>query len=97
MFQDIGLSKDLNELFKKYLGESSEALDIDFSIQVLSFGSWPFQQSFSFSLPNELEQCVNRFTKFYSAQHSGRKLLWIYSMSKGELVANCFKSRYTFQ
>lgn len=97
MFQDIGLSKDLNELFKKHLSESSEALDIDFSIQVLSFGSWPFQQSFSFSLPNELEHCVNRFTKFYSAQHSGRKLLWIYSMSKGELVANCFKSRYTFQ
>merc|ERR1719163_2296805 len=42
MFQDIGVSKDLNENFKKHMG-NSEPLDIDFSIQVLSSGSWPFQ------------------------------------------------------
>merc|ERR1719189_2456310 len=43
MFQDVGVSKDLNENFKKHMG-NSEPLDIDFSIQVLSSGSWPFQQ-----------------------------------------------------
>ena len=47
MFQDIGVSKDLNENFKKHLRD--EPLDIDFSIQVLSSGSWPFQQSCVFS------------------------------------------------
>lgn len=97
MFQDIGISKDLNEKFKRKLCDSSESLDIDFSVQILGSGSWPFQTSFSFILPNELERCVNRFTTFYSEQHSGRKLHWLYNMSKGELVANCFKSRYTFQ
>ncbi|KAG5316306.1 CUL1 protein, partial [Acromyrmex insinuator] len=85
MFQDIGVSKDLNEQ------------DIDFSIQVLSSGSWPFQQSFTFSLPTELERSVHRFTTFYSSQHSGRKLNWLYNMSKGELHTNCFKNRYTLQ
>lgn len=34
MFQDIGVSKDLNEQFKRHLTNSSEPLDIDFSIQV---------------------------------------------------------------
>ena len=95
MFQDIGVSKDLNENFKKHLAE--EPLDIDFSIQVLSSGSWPFQQSCVFSLPTELERCVRRFTAFYSGQHSGRKLNWLYHMSKGELVTNCFKNKYTLQ
>lgn len=54
VFQDIGLSKDLNETFRQHLVKSNEPLDIDFSIQVLSSGSWPFQQSFTFSLPTEV-------------------------------------------
>ena len=65
--------------------------------QVLSSGSWPFQQSCVFSLPTELERCVHRFTAFYGGQHSGRKLNWLYHMSKGELVTNCFRNRYTLQ
>ncbi|TGZ54491.1 Cullin-1 [Temnothorax longispinosus] len=97
MFQDIGVSKDLNEQFRRHLTNSAEPLDIDFSIQVLSSGSWPFQQSFTFSLPSELERSVHRFTTFYSSQHSGRKLNWLYNMSKGELHTNCFKNRYTLQ
>merc|ERR1739838_542331 len=97
MFQDVGVSKDLNENFKKHLGNSGEPLDIDFHIQVLSSGSWPFQQSCVLSLPSELERCVTRFTAFYGAQHSGRKLNWLFHMSKGELVTNCFKNKYTLQ
>lgn len=53
--QDIGVSKDLNEAFRRHLTNSAEPLDIDFSIQVLSSGSWPFQQSFTFSLPSEVK------------------------------------------
>jgi len=97
MFQDIGVSKDLNESFRGHLANSNEPLAIDFHIQVLSSGSWPFQQSCKFSLPSELERCVTRFTGFYGGQHSGRKLNWLYHMSKGELVTNCFKNRYTLQ
>jgi len=97
MFQDIGVSKDLNENFKRHLTNTGEPLDIDFSIQVLSSGSWPFQQSCVFSLPTELERCVTRFTAFYGGQHSGRKMNWLYHMSKGELVTNCFKNKYTLQ
>lgn len=98
MFQDIGVSKDLNEQFRKHMENSREELGLDFSIQVLSSGSWPFQQSFTFALPQALERSVQRFTVFYSSQHSGRKLHWLYNMSKGELIANCFsRNRYTLQ
>ncbi|GFR62792.1 cullin-1 [Elysia marginata] len=97
MFQDIGVSKDLNENFRKHLESSQEPLDIDFSIQVLSSGSWPFQLSCSFTLPVELERSYQRFTSFYSGRHSGRKLNWLYQMSKGEVVTNCFKNRHTLQ
>uniref|UniRef100_A0A131YPM7 Cullin-1 n=1 Tax=Rhipicephalus appendiculatus TaxID=34631 RepID=A0A131YPM7_RHIAP len=98
MFQDIGVSKDLNEQFRKHMSNTEDNLGLDFSIQVLSSGSWPFQQSFTLALPQALERSVQRFTMFYSSQHSGRKLHWLYNMSKGELIANCFhKNRYTLQ
>ncbi|EHB18179.1 Cullin-1 [Heterocephalus glaber] len=96
MFQDIGISKDLNDQFKKHL-TNLEPLDLDFSIQVLSSGSWPFQQSCTFTIPSELECSYQRFTAFYTSRHSGRKLTWLYQLSRGELVTNCFKNRYTLQ
>lgn len=97
MFQDISVSKELNDSFKNHLSQSGDPLDVDFTIQVLSSGSWPFQQSCTFSLPQELERSFQRFTTFYNNRHSGRKLNWLYQMCKGELVTNCFKNRYTLQ
>ncbi|XP_065666164.1 cullin-1-like isoform X5 [Hydra vulgaris] len=94
MFQDMNVSKDLNDKFKRHVSSQE---NVDFSIQVLSSGAWPFQQSPIFTLPSELERCLLRFTTFYNAQYSGRKLLWLYQLSKGELVTNCFKNRYTLQ
>ncbi|CAG2225779.1 cullin-1-like [Mytilus edulis] len=99
MFQDISVSKELNDQFREHLKKSpaEDQLDIDFSVQVLSSGSWPFQQSCTFALPQEMERSFQRFTCFYSNRHSGRKLNWLYHMSKGELVTHCFKNRYTLQ
>ncbi|XP_052715029.1 cullin-1-like [Crassostrea angulata] len=100
MFQDVSVSKELNDQFRDHLKKTSEEpLDIDFSIQVLSSGSWPFQQSAdcTFTLPQELERSFQRFTCFYNNRHSGRKLNWLYHHSKGEVVTHCFKNRYTLQ
>lgn len=93
MFQDVCLSRDLNEQFK----HSGVILDIDFSINVISSSSWPFHQNLTFTLPQELEQSMQSFTSFYYTQHNGRKLNWLHSMSRGELVARCFNKVYTFQ
>lgn len=52
--QDIGLSKDLNDEFKNYMREKQDVLPLDFQIQVLSSGSWPFTQCVEFALPSEV-------------------------------------------
>ncbi|XP_061271394.1 cullin-1-like [Bos javanicus] len=94
MFQDIGVSKALNAQFKKHLMDS-EPLDLDFSIHVLSYGWWPFEESCTVLLPSELEPCYRRFTAFYASCYSDRKLSWAYQLSEGELVTNYFKNNYT--
>jgi len=96
MFQDIGISKELTEKFNNNAKEHNP-LNVDFQIQVLSSGSWPFQASGAFHIPSELEFCVGRFAGFYNLKHSGRKLNWLYNLSKGELATNYLKNRYTFQ
>ena len=53
--------------------------------------------SLSLSSCLQLERSYQRFTAFYASRHSGRKLTWLYHLSKGELVTNCFKNRYTLQ
>ncbi|XP_030369017.1 cullin homolog 1 [Scaptodrosophila lebanonensis] len=101
MFQDIGVSKDLNTSFKQYLQTENITPEIDFGIEVLSSGSWPFMQSNNFLLPSELERSVQQFNTFYAARHSGRKLNWLYHMCKGELIMSVNRNNsstvYTLQ
>ncbi|KAH9370139.1 hypothetical protein HPB48_015106 [Haemaphysalis longicornis] len=97
MFQDIAVSRDVNEQFMQHVRNSGENLGLDFSIQVLTSGSWPFSQSFDLTLPQELERSVQRFTVFYSKRHSARKLQWLCNLSRGELATNCFGNSYTLQ
>ncbi|XP_077548310.1 cullin-1-like [Haemaphysalis longicornis] len=97
MFQDVTVSKDVTVNFMTWLKSSGETLGVDFTIQVLTSGVWPFAQSPALTLPRELECSVQRFTQFYHDKHPSRKLQWLYSLSKGELVTGCFKNRYTIQ
>ncbi|XP_004347371.1 Cullin 1 [Capsaspora owczarzaki ATCC 30864] len=100
MFNDIGLSKDLSSKFQEHLVASSTKLNLDFSIMVLGSGAWPLQGNTApFSVPDDLVRALERFTTFYQNQHSGRKLMWLYPQSKGELRTSYGKgaTKYTLQ
>lgn len=99
MFTDITLSTDLNDKFKDHM--STKHLDtgkVEFSILVLTAGSWPLQtQSSNFNVPLELEKCVNLFQEYYNTQHHGRKLNWLHHLSKGDLRTLYLKKKYELQ
>lgn len=84
MFNDVGISKDINTKFKDHLDKSTK-MDVDFNVQVLTSGSWPFTKGPDMNLPVELVRCVDRFTTFYAQNHQGRKLTWLFQLAKGEL------------
>uniref|UniRef100_A0A914X4Z2 Cullin family profile domain-containing protein n=1 Tax=Plectus sambesii TaxID=2011161 RepID=A0A914X4Z2_9BILA len=96
MLTDWRSSKELNEAFKEHERNASTPLNLDFSIAVFNSGVWPFRQTFTFELPSELGNCIDRFTTFYNHRHNGRKLSWLLMMSKGELTTRCFQKKYTF-
>ena len=82
----MGVSKDLMAKFNTKV--SNKAIK-DFSMMVLTSGSWPFtQQAEVLTLPATLESCCEKFKMFYNQQHQGRVLKWLFHLSKGELVTS---------
>ncbi|KAJ3219380.1 Cullin-2 [Dinochytrium kinnereticum] len=76
MFTDMALSGDVNRHFTSDLAKKGTPLSIDFSILVLTAGSWPLVNNvvFDVQLPSELEQAVSEFSKFYVSLHNGRRI-----------------------
>ncbi|KAL9931681.1 hypothetical protein V8E36_009467 [Tilletia maclaganii] len=100
MFADMEVSKTLNEKFKEKMAATHDKaeLDIDFYCLVLANGVWPISQSAAeFIIPSELQPSYKRFEGFYGNQHSGRKLQWVWHLSRNDVRTSGFNQRYVFQ
>jgi len=107
MFTDMNISEDLNTKFANFLqnsdaeGGSGEAsleqrLGINFSVLVLTAGSWPFHQSNipTLTIPQELVKSVQKFENFYNTNFSGRKLTWMHHLCTVEVKVTYLKKPY---
>ncbi|TGZ77072.1 Cullin-domain-containing protein [Ascodesmis nigricans] len=101
MFQDMQISKDLNDNYKQWLSEKSIKTSVDFSCQVLGTSFWPLNPpNTAFNAPEVINNAISTFVDFYNDKHSGRKLSWLWHLSKGDLKANYCRGAkvpYTFQ
>ncbi|KAI5785046.1 Cullin [Peziza echinospora] len=103
MFQDMQISKDLNDSYKGWneKNPSDKGSNVDFSVQVLGTSFWPLNPpNTPFNIPEVITETYTRFQKFYDEKHSGRKLNWLWHLCKGEMKASyCRQSKapYTFQ
>jgi cullin 1 len=102
MFQDMQISKDLNNGFKEHIKTAAlekHALDSTYSILGTSF--WPLTPpNTTFNPPAEVQSDLERFSRFYKNKHEGRKLTWLWQLCKGEVKTNYCKNQktpYTFQ
>lgn len=99
MFSDMALCKDLNDQFREKMAQTHDAADLtlDFHALALATGSWPLQApSTGLTIPIELLPTYERFTRYYQNKHSGRKLTWLWQLSRMELKTNYTKQKYTF-
>ncbi|KAF9918224.1 hypothetical protein FBU30_000313 [Linnemannia zychae] len=96
MFTDMTISADLNTGFKDWLQGNDYSNGLDFSILVLTAGSWPVNstQPLEFQYPAELEKSITNFTTFYDNRHSGRKLSWFWHWCRADVRVNYLDKRY---
>ncbi|KAK8080676.1 Cullin 1 [Apiospora hydei] len=101
MFQDMQISKDLNQGFKDHSKQLSEKQPLDSTYSILGTSFWPLAPpNTTFNPPAEVQDDLNRFTRFYKNKHDGRKLTWLWQLCKGEVKTGYCKSQktpYTFQ
>ncbi|CAB4428705.1 unnamed protein product [Rhizophagus irregularis] len=98
MFTDITISADVNKDFAEYVKTNPMNTGVDFSILVLTAGAWPLTQVLTteFQLPTELEKSVTHFSTFYNSKHSGRRLTWLWHLSKADVKLTYLDKRYEF-
>ncbi|WWC88344.1 uncharacterized protein L201_003254 [Kwoniella dendrophila CBS 6074] len=97
MFTDVNLSKEMGERFKDKERTQGVSSDIDFQPLVLGTNFWPLApQQTDFNIPREIRSTYDRFTAFHSEVHSGRKLTWLWHVSKNELRTTYLPQKYIF-
>ncbi|VDM58101.1 unnamed protein product [Angiostrongylus costaricensis] len=94
MINDTQISKDSCSEFRDYLNSRKIDLTMDFSMLILSSGSWPALPTLKMHLPRMLNMAIEHFTSFYNSKHSGRKLTWVLSQSRGEMYSYGFGKKY---
>jgi cullin 3 len=96
MFNDMRISRDMQDLYRSYkrnkdlqhTGESSGVgKPVDIEVDVLTNGYWPSQNVPMCTLPAQVQDAIDRYTKFYLEKHTGRKLSWQTSAGAAELKA----------
>ncbi|CAF0939149.1 unnamed protein product [Didymodactylos carnosus] len=97
MFQDVAISKNMNEEYVMWLENRNERTTLDFSVMIFNSNSWPFPSSSTINLAPELKPAFDSFTEFYTKQHNKRKLIWLHQRSKGELQTLYLKLKFILQ
>ncbi|KAJ3281904.1 hypothetical protein HK104_011212 [Borealophlyctis nickersoniae] len=90
MFQDVALSKEIVDEFRQRTGGDENS----FSALICGVSAWPMTApKQEFDVPIELLQRYERFQKFYTQKHEGRKLLWLFHLGKGDLKLTYTKDK----
>lgn len=101
MFQDMQISKDLNNGYKEHTKGLGLEKSLDSSYSILGTSFWPLTPpNTQFNPPAEVQADLDRFTRFYKNKHDGRKLTWLWQLCKGEVrTGYCkgTKTQYFFQ
>lgn len=92
MFNDIKISDEIQKDFKDATAEANVDMGLDFSVRVLTTGSWPAQAAAQCHLPEELRSACEEFEKFYLRTRTGRKLTWQTNMGSVD-VSSTFGSK----
>ena len=99
MFNDITLCEQLSQSFQDYCSNTTVSIPIqpkNLTTFVLTQGSWPLQiaKNTTFTVPIQIQQCIDTFKNFYFSTYTGRKLSYIHSLCKGNVKTHFLNKSY---
>jgi len=94
MFKDIKMSKKIVEDFREGHDNSNMVENIEFSVEILTSGHWPYQESPTYKLPKQMENITFRFQNFYNKKFKNRKMIWLSNHGKVQLQTTYLSKNY---
>lgn len=94
MISDLAIGKEHLLKFKQFRETDESKNEIDFSVQVLTTGYWPTYVAMDLTMPNNMQQCLDGFAKYYDKDTNHRRLTWVYSLGGCNVRMKCGKSSY---
>ena len=90
MNNDLRLAEEILNKFE--IGQvNRNELPISFRVQVLTHSYWPFFKNNAVKLPQNMQDCIDRFRDFFSLNNPRKKLNWMISLGTME-VSKTFDS-----
>jgi cullin 4 len=107
MFQDIDLSIEVENGYKKHLLDEENDITntnivktkkqnkIDLQIQVLTVGYWPIDinEGSKVNIPRSIIELRDSFNSYYTNKYSGRRLIWAHTVERCILSAKFPKGK----
>lgn len=94
MFNDMKISRENEDLYKKHMESHNKVAPIDITVQVLTTGCWPVTASPKVAVPAVINEMCESYQDFYTNKHSGRRLGWQFNMGHVDIRANGFERKY---
>ncbi|KAA6383773.1 MAG: putative Cul4b protein [Streblomastix strix] len=85
---DIALQTDIQNQFKEYIIDQNIDLGLELQVQILTKAHWQRLQTMTMNLPDNLQNALQSFERFYRDQQSNRRLEWIHS--QGSMLVQVF-------
>eukprot|EP01015_Nassula_variabilis_P027969 TRINITY_DN5795_c0_g1_i3.p1 TRINITY_DN5795_c0_g1~~TRINITY_DN5795_c0_g1_i3.p1 ORF type:complete len:544 (-),score=116.08 TRINITY_DN5795_c0_g1_i3:132-1763(-) len=86
MMEDINISKDESEQFKKYSQENNLLKGLEVNVQVITGASWPNDVAQGrFKMPSDLQSIATKFEQWYQRKYHGRHLQWLMNQGTSDL------------
>ena len=94
MLNDLDENKEESDRYKS-LDHRGMPNGFKFSVQIVSESAWEINKSAmgKIEIPKFLSVCVDDFVKFYIKNHSSRKLVWCFGLSKIDIQYLCFRNK----
>uniref|UniRef100_H3HCN3 Cullin family profile domain-containing protein n=1 Tax=Phytophthora ramorum TaxID=164328 RepID=H3HCN3_PHYRM len=100
MMNDLAIGSDHHQEFEGFLKKHREedstdaALNLEFSVQVLTTGYWPSYRILEVTMPPLMVRCMNLFKVYYDSKTSHRRLQWVHSLGNATVRANFPKKKW---
>jgi cullin 1 len=95
MLTDLAIGGEMRTEFERSARQAK--LEIEFSVQVLTYGHWPSTPVANVTVTDKMQKCLKHFEVWHANKLQGRRLQWVFRHGNANVQATFGKKTYDLQ